>query len=162
MRITPALAAFAAALIALPVAAFAATTITDLTDQAIAWVVGLVVTAALSGIAAVVARLTGAKLDAEARDAIQVTLTNAANAAIRWMLTEAAETDMGRKVEQAVDRMLSYAHTGAPGAVDRFGMMPGGPKRDHLREMASAHLVAQLGVVEPEVLQSLAAPARVH
>ena len=150
MKITPALAAAAAALATAPAAAVASASIPALADQALAWAVTVVVTAAVSAIAGVVAKLTGATLDRQARDAIQVTLTNAANAAIRWMLTEAADTPVGQRIEAAIKGMLPYADSGAPGSLARHGMDPGGPKRAHLHDMARAKLVEQLGKVAPE------------
>lgn len=150
MKHTPILAAIAAALITAPVAAVAAASIPALADQAISWLATAVATAVVSAGAAVVARLTGAQLDARARDTLQTALTNAANASIRWMLTAAADTPIGRRIDLAIEQMLAYADTGAGGALRRFGMAEAGEARAHLRDMAEAKLIEQLAAVAPD------------
>ncbi|MCZ0963907.1 hypothetical protein [Paracoccus benzoatiresistens] len=155
MRIAPASAAVVAALATAPAAAMAAASIPDLADQALAWIVTAIVTAVASAIVGVVAKLTGAKLDQQARDTSQVALTNAANAAIRWMLTAAAETPIGKRIELAIEQMLPYVETGAAGAVKRFDMAAKGANRIHLEEMAAAKLVEQLGHAAPDDLKAV-------
>lgn len=153
MNLSPKIVAVIAAVATLPVASAAATAIPALADQAIAWVVTTIVTAAVSALAGVVAKLTGAKLDAEARDALSRAMTNAANMAIRWMIAEAAAAPWGKRIEVAVDKMLDYVPKGAPGAIDRFGLDATAEKREHLRKMAEGQLIAQLQKMPTPLLE---------
>lgn len=150
---TPVLAAMAAALITAPVAALAAGSIPALADQAIGWLAAAAATAVVSALTATVAKLTGARLDKAASDTLDRALTNAANGAIRWMISSAADTPLGRRMDLAIEQMLSYANSGAGGAMRRFGMAAAGDARAHLRDMAEAKLVEQLAQVAPEQLR---------
>lgn len=165
MKLNPFVAAALAAVLTAPAAAAAASSLPGVVDQALAWLITAGVTALVSALAGAVTKLTGAQLDSKARQALQVALTNAANAALPILIARASETEFGQRVDVAVDRMVDYVRTGAPGALARFGLEVTPEQLAHLRRMAEARLIEQLGVTAPdllvEALKDAGVPARV-
>lgn len=151
MKLSPKLAAAAAALATVPVAAVAASAIPG-ADQMLAWVVTALVTALVSALAGAITKLTGATLDAKARAALTLALTNAANASIRHLAGSIGQTSWGKRLDLAVDQMMDYVPKGAPGAVARFELATSPEGLAHLRKMAEARLVEQLGLNAPDLL----------
>lgn len=151
-RITPVLAATTAALIAAPLAAIGADA-SGIVDQATAWVVVAFATAATSAIASVVARIVGVTLDARARETIQTALERAAALALEWVLDQAADTPIGKRIAAASRQMLPYVDHGATDSLRRFGLDAEtiGP-RQHLEDMAKAELIRQLTTLAPDRL----------
>ncbi|MDO5621899.1 MAG: hypothetical protein Q4G24_10560 [Paracoccus sp. (in: a-proteobacteria)] len=156
MRLTTKAVAAMAAVITAPAAAVAAASIPALADQALAWVVTAVATVVVSALSAVVAKITGVALDRAARDTLQVTMENAARVGLRWMLTAAADTPIGRRIDLAIEQMLAYADQGAGDALRRFGMDSVGDARGHLREMAESKLIEAIERAAPGDLAALA------
>lgn len=150
MKITPILAAGIAALATAPVTAAAAASIPAL-EPLISGLVIAGVTALVGLIAGAVTKLTGATLDQRARDALQRTLTNAANLAVHYLIARATRSGPGISLDAAVDIMLGYVPKGAPGAVSRFGLDTAA-QAPHLRDMAAGRLVEQLGAIAPDLL----------
>lgn len=160
MKITPRLAAAAAALVTAPVTAFAAASVPALADQVLAYLVTALASAIAAAIAGVVTKVAGARLDQAARDALRVTLENAANEALPYVLAMAADTPLGRRLELGLKRMLGYTEAGAPGALERFGLLTSGPAaRMHLEQMAQGRLVEQIAKVKPDLLTQALASA---
>lgn len=158
-RITPTLAALAAALMTAPVAALAAEGIPQLVDQGIAWLAALFASAAAGFIAAVVTKVTGAALDAKARDTIQTAMERAARLGLEWLLDQAADLPIGQRLSAAARAMLPYVDEGAGDALKRFGLDRSQGARQHLQDMARAELIKQLGSVAPDKLSVALAQA---
>lgn len=150
-RISPALAATAAAVITAPVTAIGATS-AGLVDQGVAWLAALVASAIMAALTAAITKVTGAVLDAKARDAINAAMERSARLALAWLLDQAIDTPIGQRLSAGVRRMLPYVVAGAPGSLDRFDLKPKGVISDHLEDMARAELIKQLGAVAPDKL----------
>ncbi|WP_304615824.1 hypothetical protein [Paracoccus sp. (in: a-proteobacteria)] len=151
-RITPALAGLSAALIVAPLTALAATS-AGIVDQAMAWIITAIATAATSAIAAVIARLVGAQLDARARATIQTAMERASALALTWVLDQAADTPIGKRISAAARQMLPYVDEGAADSLRRFGLERDQlGSRQHLQDMAEAELVKQIAKVAPDHL----------
>ncbi|MEO1949643.1 hypothetical protein [Thioclava sp.] len=158
-RITPTLAALAAALMTAPVAALAAEGIPQLVDQGIAWLAALFASAVAGVVAAAVTRVTGAALDAKARDTIQTAMERAARLGLEWLLDQAADLPIGQRLSAAACAMLPYVDEGAGDALKRFGLDRSQDARQHLQDMARAELIKQLGSVAPDKLSAALAQA---
>lgn len=152
MKLTPQLVAGLTAVATAPAAAAAASSLPGVVDQALAWIISAGITALVSALAAAVTKLTGAQLDAKARGALQTALTNAANAAIPLLIARVSQTEFGQAVEASVDKMVDYVRVGAPGALARFGLEVTPEQLAHLRRMAEARLIEQLGMTAPDLL----------
>jgi hypothetical protein len=152
MKLTPQLVAGLTAVATAPAAAAAASSLPGVVDQALAWIISAGITALVSALAAAITKLTGAQLDAKARGALQTALTNAANAAIPILIERVSRTEFGQAVEASVDKMVDYVRVGAPGALARFGLEVTPEQLAHLRRMAEARLIEQLGMTAPDLL----------
>jgi len=135
-----------------PVIAHAAS-LADYADQGVAWAVTAIASAAVGLIGTAVAKVTKAQLDAKAREALQTALENAVGLGIEWIFARAADTEIGERISEAVDRMLPYVEKGAGDALKRFGMDKiESEARNHLIEMARGKLAAELNLTAPDQL----------
>ncbi|MTH62123.1 hypothetical protein [Paracoccus litorisediminis] len=149
-RFSPAALGVVVALATAPLAAFAAGQ--AFADQAVAWLAAAIATSLASAGSAVVAKVTGAYLDAKAREALKLALERGATVALGWLIDQAGSTALGRRVDTALDVVLSYVDRGNPGALARFGMALGGDERAHLRQMASIALAQAAQKADPAAL----------
>lgn len=152
MKITPALAAAAALVATAPVAAMAAASVDTLIDQGVAYAAAALATALVSAFAAAITKLVGAKLDENARDALQTGLSNAALVVLRWVISEVDELPLVQRLKVGAEKMLPHVEAGNPGSLARFGMDQPGEAREHLLRMAEAKLIDEVRKLSPHTL----------
>lgn len=157
-KLMPMVAGLAVAALTIPAASVAADA-AGIVDQASAWIVTTVAAAATGLIAAAVTKVTGAVLDAKARDTIQLGLERASALGLEWLLARISQTATGAQIRDAIGQMLPYLDEGNPGSLGRFKMGDGQGNRAHLESMARAALIDRLTKVAPDKLDAALAKA---